>query len=1107
MVTIDSFHPNTDTGTNVRASVLKLLFAGFFLLFLVFTISSIWMYSRHDLDEYDKVVQLATGVIPAHQRREAYTMESVLKAISVNERFRLPFQAGDRDRLLTAARPFFKLLGDTHGFSHFYFHRLDRSNFLRVHKPDHHDDTIDRFTLSEAQRLDRPVSGIELGAMGTLTLRVVMPWYHQGVRIGYLELGKEIDRILDEEQMALGVRFETFLDKKFLDRATWEAGMASLGRPSDWERFPNLVATRENHMIDAKSLRRYLLGQRQDRVGLLELFFTGRNMVYFKLPIDDARGREVGWIVAEHDHSLQSRIIQTHLLSIGIACICIASLLIGLYYWLLGGIEKRLARANAGQRWSEQRFRAIFDNTSAMVFLKNLQGRYLLVNRQFEKLLGLSNEAIQGRRDQDIFPADIAETLGKNDSEVIDSRKPREKEERLPLEDELKTFVSIRFPLLDDQGRIQAVGGIATDISQRIRMEEHNARLARIIERSANEIYLFDAHTLKFSMVNRRAAENIGHGPEELRTMTPLDLMVDQTSADLARSIQPLRDETETFLDIETELQRRDGSRYIVSGKLQLMREEEPPVFVAIVEDITERRHIEQNLHLKEAALEATANDIVITDADGRIQWVNPSFTETTGYTLEEVLGENPRILKSGAQNGSFYQELWQTIHSGRVWKGVFINKRKDGGLYNDEATITPVFNRDGRIVNFVAVKQDVTQRIRTEQEMEKAKRRAESASRAKSDFLAVMSHEIRTPMNGILGMTELMLDLKLPDSARGYLGAIKNSGESLLDIINDILDFTKIEEGKVAIERVPIEPRSMINELSEPFTEAANRKNIHFEQSLHAEIPQRILGDPTRLRQILVNLIANAIKFTEEGRVTFTVNPVITEKNRVHLLFQVRDTGIGIKPEQMSRIFDSFEQADSTTTRKYGGTGLGLAITRKLVTLMNGTLEVDSTPDRGSVFQVTLPFGLPAADAMESDAGTAAMERKTTGIAKRSRILVVEDDPINRTVIKGMLRRHELLTDFAENGLIALEKLKNNRYELVLMDIQMPEMDGFEVTKNFRIYERAREDERTPTVALTAYVMKGDRERCLSAGMDDHLGKPVSNKELTEALSQWLPA
>lgn len=505
------------------------------------------------------------------------------------------------------------------------------------------------------------------------------------------------------------------------------------------------------------------------------------------------------------------------------------------------------------------------------------------------------------------------------------------------------------------------------------------------------------------------------------------------------------------------------------------------------------------------AALQAAANTIVITDEHGRIQWVNPSFTATTGYSLEEVMGKNPRVLKSGTQDQAFYDELWQTILSGRVWRGVFINRRKNGALYHDEATITPVFDRSGRITHFVAVKQDVTDRIRTEEEMNAAKQRAEAASRAKNDFLAVMSHEIRTPMNGILGMTDLMLDLKLSQSAQSYVKNIKRSGESLLAIINDILDFTKIEAGKLQIERVTFDLRGLIRELSELFTESATRKNIAFRSVLHTDTPQRVSGDPTRLRQVLVNLLANAIKFTEKGEVSLIIAAAVEKKGHLHIPFQVRDSGIGIPPQHLSRLFTAFEQADTSTTRKYGGTGLGLAITHRLVTLMNGEIKVMSTPGRGTLFQVIIPFA-PATELMPESENDGIADQKTVLLDPNTRLLVVEDDAINRAVIKGLLKRHHLRADYAENGHVALEKLRNNPYELVLMDCQMPEMDGFDVTKRFRQLEKSRTGKPTPIIALTACVMQGDRERCLAAGMNDHIGKPIRDGELIAALMQWLP-
>jgi signal transduction histidine kinase len=396
----------------------------------------------------------------------------------------------------------------------------------------------------------------------------------------------------------------------------------------------------------------------------------------------------------------------------------------------------------------------------------------------------------------------------------------------------------------------------------------------------------------------------------------------------------------------------------------------------------------------------------------------------------------------------------------------------------------------------------------------------AEEASRAKSQFLANMSHEIRTPMNGILGMSDLLSGTALTPVQRRYNDIVRRSGESLLCIINDILDFSRIEAGKLALDAIPFDPRQAVEDLCELLAERARAKGLELIRHVAPEVPPRVVGDPNRLRQILLNLLGNAVKFTERGEVVLRVDLARREEGAVWLRFSVRDTGIGISPEAQGRIFQSFSQADGSTTRKYGGTGLGLAISRQLAVLMGGEIELDSEPGKGSEFRFHARF-LTAPGATLHDADVAVTESPGpvmepqppadggTGATEpadllEASILLVEDNPVNQEVARSMLGILGIRPDLAANGNEALEALARKRYDLVLMDCQMPGMDGYEATKILRETET---NARTPVVALTANAMAGDSKQCLAAGMDDYLGKPFTLRQLRDVLKRWIPA
>jgi PAS domain S-box-containing protein len=554
---------------------------------------------------------------------------------------------------------------------------------------------------------------------------------------------------------------------------------------------------------------------------------------------------------------------------------------------------------------------------------------------------------------------------------------------------------------------------------------------------------------------------------------------------------------------------RKDGSRFGAVVSVTALRDAQDAVigYLLIGTDNTarqqveeERKKLDQRLRDQQfytrSLIESNIDALMTTDLRGIITDVNKQMEALTGCTRDELIGApfkgyftDPERAEAGIK---------RVLSEKKVTDYELTACTRDGKQTVVSYNATTFYDRDRTLQGVFASARDVTERKRVEAELQQAKAVAESASQTKSDFLASMSHEIRTPMNAIIGIADLLAKTPLTPEQDKYVQIFRRAGDNLLHLINDILDLSKVEASQLELERTRFSLNDLLGKVTEMVAVRAHEKGLVLVCEIAPEVPRDLVGDPTRLRQVLLNLLGNAIKFTESGEVALRVTPDPEGSVPGALRFAISDTGIGIPEEKLGAVFERFTQADSSTTRRYGGSGLGLTISKRLVELMGGRISVESGLGKGSVFSFAVPLeiwaGAPGRASVPVGAGP---EPPLSAL----HILLVEDSPDNRTITLAHLQDTPYRVETAENGAVAVEKFTAGRYDLVLMDRQMPVMDGLTATRAIREWEQANHLRPTPIIALTASALKGDREKCVAAGCTAYLTKPIKQEVLLQAI------
>jgi two-component system, sensor histidine kinase and response regulator len=776
-------------------------------------------------------------------------------------------------------------------------------------------------------------------------------------------------------------------------------------------------------------------------------------------------------------------------------------------------VEARTAELRENQEQlvtAEERSRLILNSAGEGIFGVNTDGQLNFINPTAINLLGFSEEEIVGQKVHELFHHSHAD--GSHYSvetcpmfkAFTDGTSHHVDDEVLWRKDGTLFPVEYSSTPMEQDGRL--VGAVITfrDITERKAAEE---RFAALLE-SAPDAMIVSNESGDIILVNSQVENVFGYSRKEL-----IGRKVDMLVPEEIRDIHP--DYRARFYANPKRLSMgfrnnffgvaRDGRKIPVDVNLSPIQTDKGLIVVASLRDITERKEAEEELKKLSRAVEQSPASVVITDPQGNIEYVNPKFCEITGYSVEEAVGQNPRVLKSGENPPEIYQDLWETIAAGGEWRGEFLNRKKNGELYWESASISPIMSAGGTVTHYLAIKEDITERKSMMEDLEKARMDAEKATQAKGDFLANMSHEIRTPMNAIIGMSYLALKTDLTPKQYDYLDKLDASAKSLLGIINDILDFSKIEAGKLDMEAAEFSLEDALDNISTLVRVKTQEKRLELLIKTDPAIPATLVGDPLRLGQVLINLSNNAVKFTDTGEILVSTELLEKSERQVKLRFSVRDTGIGMTKEQQKRLFQAFSQADTSTTRKYGGTGLGLTISKRLVEMMGGEIWVESEPGVGSKFIFTAILGVGKTKDEKQLAPSPDLRGK--------RVLVVDDNDISREIFQDLLVSMSFDVTLAESGEEGLWKLKeasrDNPFDLVVMDWKMPGMDGIVASREIREMEKdpqssiANHQSPIPIIMVTAYDHEELARQAEDVEINGFLAKPVNPSTLFDAMME----
>lgn len=1074
--------------------ILVPLCAALFILIGTFAFT-IYKIEENDIKadaglKLESVEDLMRGVI----NRDIKHMSGLLRIFMKNERIAAALRARDRTALYDNAAEIFGELRSQEGLTHLYFSGPDRVNVLRVHMPDTYGDKIERLTTIEAERTGSIFGGIELGPLGTLTVRVVAPWYDTDGLIGFIELGEEIEHITRMLHSVLNVELYVAVHKELLDKTQWEEGMHMLGREPLWSQFPNMVIVDSTGKPFPKELAAYIdESNHTSKLTEVELSMEGRTYHSRFLHLNDAGGRSVGELVMMIDGTEREMALRTALIRVGLVCSLVWGALLWFFHFFWGRIEKQLDTAHDKILELERdRSRFILDNTPAHISPIDENGCFTHWSPYSERLFGYTTEEAVGRIGLTDLLANPEEDCSLPKGHGLDGAFETELEGRDKNNSPL--WLKVRLVSMPEREGESKQLCIVEDISAHKKTErallDSEERYRVLFNRGNDAVFVHGLGDGKrggnFIEVNEVACEKLGYTREDLMQMTPADLDGFEKPHFLSELLKKLL--AEKSILFETVLVAKDGLRIPVEVNSHLFEFKGKPTILSVARDISERKRAGKERIQLATAMEQVAEGVLITDTDWKITYMNSAFENISGFGREEAVGKHPRIFKSGEYGSSFFKKITETLRKGEVWSGRFTSRRKDGTSYEVAGTITPIRSESGEISNYVTVERDITH----EAQLEKQLRRAQKMD-ALGRLAGGIAHDFNNVLAAIMGNIELslLLDGKQADTSHNLQQALVASNRAK-ELVAQILTFSRQGEQ----ERKPLQLGLIIKETLS-FLRASLPTTIEIKQ--YVATRELVEADPSQIHQMLVNLCTNAAhSMREEGgilEVTLGISepadqplahPLDLSDGNRYLKLTVADTGHGMDSSIVERIFEPY-----FTTKKPGeGTGLGLAMVHGIVTGHGGAVTVRSEPGAGSAFHIFLP-GMDREIVQEEE----VKEDLPTG---SERILLVDDEKSLTEVGSRMLEYLGYRISAVTSSLEALDLFRAapDQFDLIITDHTMPHMTGLQLAEEIVKIRPA-----IPVVLCTGFSEKVLREPSVNYPIRTVLMKPVILKQLAETV------